>query len=123
MLKWLVYREEPNEKRIREVNIFDHYRFLEDCRKNVRKNKDDKAAFVEQLRRDLMYYFWSRCQYEIILTSWPPDKGNFHDLKIDIYDQVRQHWNVFSDWVWDHRKELTSKRQRVVSAGGDETDA
>lgn len=117
MLEWLVYNEDFNSKKIREFNIFSHGRFFEDCRKNVKKHKDDKEAFVEQLRRDLMYYFWSKCEYEIILTSLFT-RDDFHDRKIDVYDQVFQHWNVFSDWVWEHRDEFDGRKKKVLSAGG-----
>ena len=34
------------------------------------KFRDEVLA--EQLKSELMYYFWSKSECEIILTSWPP---------------------------------------------------
>lgn len=111
LLSWLVYNEDFNARRIREFDIFNHHSFREDCIKNAKKNKDNKEEFIENLRRDLMYYFWSKCEYEIILSSWPPDREGFRAEKISVYDQVYQHWDVFSEWVWENRKELTKKQR------------
>ena len=105
MLTWKVYCEEFNKREIRVVNIFDHRTFCECCKQHAKKFKDDKEAFAEAVRKDLMYYFWSKCEWEIILSSWPPMK-DFHDAKIDVYDQVMLNWNVFIDWLWEHKKEL-----------------
>lgn len=109
MLKWLVYNEDFNAKCIREYDIFNHHSFREDCIKNAKKNKDNKEAFLDNLLRDIKYYFWSKCEYEIILSSWPPDKKGFRNKKIDVSDQVLQHWDVFSEYVWENRKELTRR--------------
>ncbi len=105
MLTWKVYCEEFNKGEIREVNIFDHRTFCECCKQHAKKFKDDKEAFAEAVRKDLMYYFWSKCEWEIILSAWPPRK-NFRESKIDVYDQVMLNWNVFIDWLWEHKKEL-----------------
>lgn len=32
-----------------------------------------------------MYYFWSKCEHEIILSPWT---GQVDDIKIYIYDQI-----------------------------------
>lgn len=52
-----------------------------------------------------MYYFWSKCEWEIIISGWPP-RDDFNDAKIDVYDQVKLNWDKFVDYTWDHRKEL-----------------
>lgn len=117
MLEWNVYINSFNEKRIEICNIFDHCRFLDGCKKIAKKYKDDKAAFAEELRRELMYYFWSKCEWEIILKDWPPH-DDFNDEKVDVYDQVRLNWNIFVDYVWENRKELT-KRTRKTNKGRD----
>ena len=114
MLRWLVYHEDFNRRRIEEVNLFDFYNFHNDCVKAAKKyrKEEDKEKFLEEVRRSLMYYFWSKCEAEIILTSWPPDSsGRFHDMKVSIYDQVWQHWDVFSEWLWQNRKELLKKKK------------
>ena len=114
MLRWNVYCDDFNEKRIRTFNIFDHWRFREDCQKIAKKytgREDpvgDKAKFSEEIKRSLMYYYWSKCEWEIILDSWP-ERKDFRQEKIDVYDQVALNWDVFINWLWDNRKELRKK--------------
>ena len=108
MLVWNVFLENFNAKRIDVYNIFKHTALCDDLAKSLKKNKDDKEAFASDLKRSLMYYYWSKCEYEIILTSWPEMKG-FHDEKVDVYDQIMLNWDVFLDYVWTNREELHRK--------------
>ena len=115
MLEWNVYISDWNSQKVEPYNVFDHGRFLEDCKKNARKNAKDRAAFEERLRRDLMYYFWSKCEWEIIIGHWPHN-DRYPEKKVDVYDQVRLNWDKFAEYVWDHavelrRRERKSKRQ------------
>ena len=107
MLTWNVYIDDWNGKRIEVFNIFDHHGVREDLSKAVRKFKD-KESFADALRRTLMYYYWSKCEWEIILDSWP-ERKDFRQEKIDVYDQVSLNWEAFVDYVWANRKELTKK--------------
>ena len=70
-LEWNVFRHDVNSKKIVTFNIFNHWKFNEDVQKSLKKFKD-KDEFAELLRRDLMYYFWSKCEHEVVITSWPP---------------------------------------------------
>lgn len=110
MLAWNVFREDFNARCIKVFNIFDHFSFREACGKAARKYKDDREKFTEEVRRSLMYFFWSKCEYEIILSSWPPDhRGDFQNRKVDVYEQVMLNWPLFAEYVWQNRKELTRK--------------
>ena len=105
MLAWNVYLDDFNNRCIRTLNIFEHASFMDGCRKAAKKYKDDRTAFEEQIERLLKYYFWCKCEYEIVLDTWPPSP-RFHPEKVDVYDQVKLNWPVFTDWLWEHRKEL-----------------
>lgn len=39
-----------------------------------------------------------------------PDWYRYHDKKIDVYDQVINNWDIFIDYLWDHRKELKVRK-------------
>lgn len=108
MLTWNTYVGNFNSGRIEIHNIFDHYTFLEDCRKNAKKNGEDKNAFAEQLRRDLMYSYWSKCEWEIVIDHWPHTDRCMEE-KVDVYDQVRLNWDLFVEYVWQHIGELKKK--------------
>ena len=151
-MEFKVYKESFNEKKIVEYNIFNHSGFLKDL-KNIKKaynkklkefiakqNSDSagffndmemknfkskyKEIFKQELNKALKYNFWGRCEYEIILTSWPPaitkeeSKRVFDefqkrdhvretvnlsvDTKIDIYSQVHINFDLFADYVWNN---------------------
>ena len=82
--------------------IFDHVGFFEDCRKNYKKNKEDKELFFEQLRKDLFYWYGSKCEWEVVVT--PLFSGcECHGIKTDVNQQVRLNWDQFCDYVWENR--------------------
>lgn len=110
-LVWNVYRHNFNSNKVEAVNIFDHWKFNEDVLKDLRR-RIKKEEFADRLRRNLMYWFWSKCEHEIIVSSWPyTDKAA---SKIDIYQQVMMNWNVFVDYVWSFRKEVRNGRKKTT---------
>lgn len=115
MLHWYVYVEDWNAKEIRKYDIFGGGYFEDELIKIRKKIGDNREEFADQLRRELMYHYWSKCEWEIILTSWPPDTtGRFKDKKIDVYDQIQMNWDVFVEYVWANlpvRKRTTRKKQ------------
>ena len=113
MLEWKVYVSDFNEKEINEYNVFDHMRFYEDCKKNARKNIHNYDEFCKNLRIDLAYYFWAKCEWEIIVTDWPRGEKS---IKIDVYDQILMNWDIFCNYVWAHGAELR-RREKNLSCG------
>lgn len=135
-LEWNVFRHDVNNKKIVTFNIFDHWKFNEDVQKSLKKFKD-KDEFAEHLRRDLMYYFWSKYEHEVVITSFPTyitmseldslnEERALHkekwgrDLvrinvnpdtgaKIDIYTQVMNNFDIFVDYVWNSKKRRKKK--------------
>ena len=130
-LEYYVYRHNFNDKRIEKFNIFNHSRFFEDVKKDL-KMCEGKEEFAEKLRKNLAYYFWSKAEHEVIITSWVPHitMSELNRLnaecektlreynrepyslyvnldvgeKIDIYEQVRLNWDLFVNYVWLHKK-------------------
>ena len=97
-LVWNVYTENINARKIEKYNIFEHMRFMEDLKKNRRKNRKNRNEFCKQLKSDLMYYFWSKAQWEIIMDSWL--RGDrMEAIKISAYDQVMMNWHAFTEYV------------------------
>lgn len=112
MLEWNVYMEDFSNKRIKTHNVFAHTGFLADLKKEARKYRDrERELFEERLRRILMYYYWSKCEWEIVLSDWPPS-DRFNKEKVDVYDQVMLNWDAFRDYVWRNRAELRRKESR-----------
>lgn len=105
MLEWNVYVSNYNSKNIEVYNIFNHWKFLEDCVKIKKKSKNNKEEFSDKIKQSLMYYFWSKYEWEIILSHWPPTK-NFNEKKIDVFSQINLNWNQFVDYLWNNKEEL-----------------
>ena len=106
-LCWNVYNEDFNARKIVVFNIFDHYRFVKDCAKELKKAKDDREAGEKIFKSNLMYFFWSKCEYEVVITPWiNPKKSKEYDRKIDVYEQVMNNWHVFFEYAWAHRKDV-----------------
>lgn len=101
-MEWNVFYHDVNKQKIITFNIFDHYNFDKDVKRSLKqfKNKDE---FAETLRRDLFYYFGSKAEYEVLISPWCGGRGT-EDVKIDIYTQVRNNWDVFVDYCWNSKK-------------------
>ena len=58
------------------------------CYKNARRKKKQPKTFdefKEFVKSKSMYMYWSRCQYEIVLTDWP---SQTRGEKIDVHWQI-----------------------------------
>ena len=104
MIKWNVFLEDFNHKKIIIWNVFDHYSFYESLKKGLKKYKE-KKEFSEYLKREAMYCFWSKCEYEIILSDWPPS-NKFKNEKVDVYDQLNLNWDAFIDYILENKEKI-----------------
>lgn len=98
LIEWYVYYHDFNRNKIIKRNIFNN-----SLRKEIEKIKIDsnsKEEFSEKLDSKMKYYFWSRCEYEVVVTGLFVDTDK---VKIDIYDQLRMNWHAFVDYVWSFR--------------------
>lgn len=59
-------------------------------------------SIERRLDRLCMYYFWAKCEYEVIVSSWPPREGS--ERKIDVYDQLKENWDIFRKLVFKELK-------------------
>ena len=100
MLEYNVYYENFNAKKIEVYNIFK-YGFLEELFRDIKNECSSKEEFAEKIDFELKYRYWSKCEWEIILSDWPPS-NTFKKEKIDVYDQIKLNWNIFVDYVWEN---------------------
>lgn len=104
-LIWNVYIEDFNNRCIKIYNIFEHYSFKKDLFETYNEFKEDKDNFLFRVKRLLQYYYRSKCEWEIILSDWPPSK-KFDDMKISVYDQIENNWHIFSEYIWNNRDSI-----------------
>ena len=116
-MKWFVFVESVNRKEIYEMNVFDHGGFTADLEKFLKK-RPTREELSEELRHITMYYFWSKCEWEVLLTSWVHGgRDDAPKLKIDVYDQLKMNWDHFVDYVWQF---APKKRPRTKEGVVDE---
>lgn len=102
-LCYKVYYHNVNKDSIDQINIFDFSCLVNFLEKE--SNLDhDFDEFNHNLRKELMYYFWSRTEYEMIVSNWCGKKA---ERKIDIFEQLDMNWDVFVDMCY---KELLSMK-------------
>ena len=109
---WRVFVENFNGKRIEEYDIFEHHGFAEDVRKAYCKHRNDFDAFAEKVRGSLFYYFNSKCEWEVIVSAWPPSE-RVPERKVDVYEQVMLNWDVFIEYVWNQAHARKTKKKVV----------
>lgn len=73
---------------------------MEDVKKAYKDYKDDYEKFCEEVRLSLQYFFWSKCEWEVIISDWPPSNREPVEIKVDVYDQVMQNKDIFFKYVW-----------------------
>ncbi len=123
-LEWYVYRYNINSRKIERYNVFEHSGFVN----QLGKLPNERNLFAERLRREAQYYFWSKCEMETVVCSWPVyiDYDEYRRLrdevdiksqqssairvlnvsptvgeKIDIYDQLTLNWEAFVNYTWN----------------------
>ena len=104
-LEWNAYTYDFNRGEIRVINILNNSRLLGDIAKAFKECGDDKDKFAEEVRRWCMYYYWSKCEYEIIVSSFPPSE-RLPGVKIDVYEQIRLNWDVFINYILEHKADI-----------------
>lgn len=98
-LEWFVYMTGFKLGSFEPFNIFENDRFFEAVSKQLKLCKN-KEEFADKLRSKLMYYFWSKCEYEvfleeidgrIIMKPWVGHK----DFELDVTDNQDFDWRGF----------------------------
>lgn len=130
-MEWNVFYRNINTRKIERFNVFDHGGFRRYVEEDLKRIKD-KDEFAGLLRGHLFYYFGSKCEYEVIVSSFPnfitteeldrlnKERNSYKEkygrdirclnvdteteVKIDIRDQVMNNFNIFLDYVWSHKE-------------------
>lgn len=130
-----------SNSKVEVFNIFDHGSFAKSLL-DIKKKYKTFEEFAEHVRRELHYYFWSKSEWEVIITTWPPYidaeeldrlnkeredniKNYGHPFrctdvrlktgeKIDICDQVMMNWDQFINYLWNNRKLITKKKLGIT---------
>lgn len=98
-LHWYVIMADFNHKDVVSVDIFNHSYFAKDVN-HLLDSDISKQEFSNKLRSYVNYYFWSKCEYEIIVDSFPQTSIN---KKLDVAYQLKINWDNFLNYVWGNK--------------------
>lgn len=104
MLEWNVIIHDTNQDKMKVYNLFIHTGFRDDVSKCIGQCKT-LGEFSESVRKTLMYYFWSKCEWEILIKPWCGSRNN-EEEKIDVYQQIMNNWDRFIEYVWNNRESI-----------------
>ena len=86
-MKWNVLNYNFNEKKIETFNIFRSAKFSDGIDELRNQTWNYVEDFIEAVRSEAMYAFWSKAEYEILVGGLFAETDS--DLeKISIYDQI-----------------------------------
>ena len=100
-MRWEVKYHNFNRDEIETINIL---RYAEDIIKELKKKSTSKEEFDELLNRVMMWAYWSKCEWEIIITKyddriylspWGVSRSNH---TIDVTDDSSFDWKAFADF-------------------------
>lgn len=95
-MEWYVTYQDFNSQKFKRINILKYY---EDFIKKLKKKVNSYEEFSKELRSEMMYRFWSKCEWEVVLKRengrlymllWPPHEN---DVGEDITDDKLFDWN------------------------------
>lgn len=96
-LEWYALRYDFNSKKIVSFNVM--YGIAELIEKNVRKNIiHDKETLKEFLKREFMYRYWSKYEYEIAMSGLSEHDSQYAE-KIDVWKQLEINLDNIVEYV------------------------
>ena len=78
----------------RQFVSYDVIPYLVDRYKEAKTKPKTFEEFKVFVKKESMYQWWSRCEYEVILKSWPT--GNI-EKKIDVHWQVMMNIDIIAE--------------------------
>ena len=98
-MEWNVLYYNYNAKEIQPYNVL-HSR--KDAIRKMKKKCGTYEAFSDELRREMMYYFWSKFEWEIEVSSYGGLTDGSEARRFDAYDQLRMNWDRFVEYCWNN---------------------
>lgn len=101
-LIWMVTNYDFNANKI---IYYDVLKYRYDFIKKLKKKCETKEEFDDNLRREMMYYYWSKCEAEIIIKQTDDNRiilsplicSRPEDIEIDVTDRTDFDWLGFAD--------------------------
>lgn len=100
-LEWNVFIYDINERQIELFNVFNHGRYRQEIIKLLNHRCDFMLKeFTEKVKSSTMYYYWCKCEWEILIAPWIGDFDK-ESIKIDVYRQLEMNWDHYVKYLWE----------------------
>lgn len=107
--EWIVVCRNPEDGKLKAVNIFEHGTFLADCI-DAACEYDERNGFFQAIKRSLLRNFWCVPEWEIYINA-SNEPGSFK-CRVDAYDQVVLNWHIFCEYLWGKAAELQKEGEK-----------
>ena len=87
---------------------YDIIPYLYDRYKNASTKPKTHKEMVEFVKSNSMYQWWSRCEYEIIISDWPPSGK---EEKWDVYKQIEMNLDLITRVL---EEEIRSNKKYII---------
>jgi CRISPR/Cas system CSM-associated protein Csm4 (group 5 of RAMP superfamily) len=94
-LEWFAFRVDFNSKKPVRFNVLND-ELIDSLKKKVKKTeKIDYNKFKELLSGELKYYYWSRTEYEVLVSAIHCDE----ETKLDVYYQLEPNLDRMCEYL------------------------
>lgn len=104
-MEWQVYYFDCNRQEIGTYNALS----CETAIRQLLKKSATKDEFSEALRKEMMCRYWSKAEWEIILSPWCGGDAERSSIKIDVYNQLMMNWPMVVDYCWSFKRTRPAK--------------
>ena len=100
-LEWNVFVHDINKRQMKIFNVFNHKIYKQEI-VELLNHRDDYTLeeFKEKVESSTMYYYWCKCEWEILIAPWVGDFDK-ESVKIDVYKQLEMNWNHYIKYLWE----------------------
>ena len=103
-LEWYAFRYDSNEHKLVFTNVLDGME--EDIAKKVKKGAKDNwkpvtgyISFKDYIKSELMYYYWSKSENEVIIADLFDNKDEARWEKHDIWWQLEPNLDRICEYI------------------------
>ena len=102
-MKWTVKHYDYNIPAITDYDLFPYF---EEFLLKIKKQKLTREEFAKEIKSELMYHYWSKCEYEIFIEKendgriylLPHCGGREKDVAfLDVTDDTSFDWKGFAE--------------------------
>lgn len=98
MLEYYALKLDFNTNKLQKINIFSESDAVEIKKLRKVRKIQNRLDLKIWLKSRLMRQYWSRCEYEMIISPWPRISRD-EEIKIDIWTQLEPNLDVITDYV------------------------